>query len=316
VYDTVTGQISLGYGSAQAVVLGLIAGVLTVALVALSRVPWRSLAIPMPSPRRPLPRLVTRPLRVAAIGVLVVWLVGPVAWIAIASTQPESALVASPPRIGLPLTFDAYEVLLGSPVWRGAAVNSVLITTLATLLALIIATLTAYPLARYRPRGGRALTAILLGTQLIPPIALAIPALLIFIRFDLRNTIVGLVLVHAAFWTPVLVWLLRSAFRSVPAELERAARIDGASRFTAILRVVAPVAAPAVAAAAVIVFIGIWNDFVLSTLLSGRSTQTLPRWLGESQAPLQHVLAARIVLTVAPCVALLVLARRRIATLL
>jgi ABC-type sugar transport system permease subunit len=316
VYSTVIDNLSLGYGAAQAVVLGLVAGLASIALVAVARTPRLAPARALPMPRIPISRWVTRPIRLLAIAVLVLWLVGPVAWIAVASTQPERALIASPPRIGLPLTFDAYQELLGSPGWQRAAVNSVVITTLATLLALVIATLTAYPLARYRPRGGSTLTAILLGTQLIPPIALAIPALLIFIRADLRNTILGLVLVHAAFWTPVLVWLLRSAFRSVPPELERAARIDGASRLTAIVRVVAPVAAPAVAAAATIVFIGIWNDFVLTVMLGGRDTQTLPRWLGSSSLPLHHVLAARIVLTIAPCLALLVLARRRIAALL
>ena len=156
----------------------------------------------------------------------------------------------------------------------------------------------------------------LLGTQLIPPIALAFPALLIFIKLGLRDTIPGLVLVHAAFWTPVLVWLLRSAFGSVPVELERAARMDGASRLGAIVRVVVPATAPAIAAAAAIVFIGIWNDFIFAVLIGGRDTTTLPRWLGETQTPLIHVLAARIVLTVAPCVLLLVLFRRRIAALL
>jgi ABC-type glycerol-3-phosphate transport system permease component len=247
---------------------------------------------------------------------LVAWLLGPVLWIVVASTQPEAALEAVPPRIGLPVTFDAYEALLGSAAWRAAALNSVVITTLATTVALVIAVLTAYPLSRARLRGGHALTAALLGTQLIPPIALAIPVLLIFITVGLRNTVVGLVLVHAAFWAPVLVWLLRSAFRHVPPEIERVARIDGASRLGTLTRVVLPAAAPAIGAAATIVFIGIWNDFVLTALLGGRDTQTLARWLGESASPLYHVLAARIVLTVTPCVVLLLLVRRRIAALL
>lgn len=326
VYTTVIGQISLGYGAAQAVVLGLIAAVVAGGLVVVARA-WsrgasraaagrRLVGVSLPSLRLSVPPQVARIGRAVAIGTLVLWLVGPIAWIAVASTQPEAALDAVPPRIGLPLTFDAYLALLGNPVWRAAALHSVVITTLATLLALVIATLTAYPLARYRSRGGHVLSALLLGTQLIPPIALAIPVLLSFITIGLRGTIAGLVLVHAAFWSPVLVWLLRSAFTSVPPELERAARMDGASRLGAVVRVVLPAAAPAVAAAATIVFIGIWNDFVLTAILGSRDTQTLPRWLGESAAPLQHVLAARIVLTVAPCVALLILARRRIAALL
>jgi len=345
VYSTVIGDVSLGYGAALAVVLGLVAALLAGILVVASRLripgsrirpgsatsatpatpatPAASPARPNAMPHRPpqvrrrrwgsrVRRVVTL---VATVG-LVVWLVGPVVWIVVASTQPESRLAGGLPRIGLPLNLEAYSALLLSTEWRGAFVNSVTITTLATVLALVIATGTAYPLARYRLRGGRTLTAALLGVQLIPPIALAIPALMVFKTFGLRNTVPGLVLVHAAFWTPVLVWLLLSAFRSIPPEIERAARIDGASRLGAIWRIVVPVAAPAVAAAAAIVFIGIWNDFILAVLIGGRDTSTLPRWLGESATPLVHVLAARIVLTVAPCVLLLVLFRRRIAALL
>ena len=342
VYSTVIGDVSLGYGAALAVVLAVLAALLAGVLVIVSRlriprtrpadgspIPATS-SPPAPADRarpvpsvRPLPR--ARPwfgvrLRHLVTGAatlgLVVWLVGPVVWIVVASTQPESRLSGGLLRMGVPLTFDAYEALLGSQAWRNAFGNSVTITIFATALALLIATITAYPLARYRLRGGGTLTAALLGTQLIPPIALAIPALMVFKTLGLRNTVPGLILVHAAFWTPVLVWLLRSAFRSIPPELERAARMDGASRLGAIARVVVPVAAPAVAAAAAIVFIGIWNDFVLAVILGGRDTSTLPRWLGESASPLVHVLAARIVLTVAPCVLLIVLFRRRIAALL
>jgi ABC-type glycerol-3-phosphate transport system permease component len=345
VYQSVTGDISLGYGATLAVTVGVVTAIVAGGLVLISRIRLPSLRIDRgtaradvasddmpagPSASRPAwtadrgssKRRIGVPLRArrlataAATLLLVVWLVGPVLWIVVASTQLERHLVLVPPRIGLPLTIDAYAALLKSEEWRAAAITTVAITTIATAVALVIASATAYPLSRYRLRGGGALALALLGTQLIPPIALAFPALLIFIKLGLRNTIPGLVLVHAAFWTPILVWLLRSAFGSVPRELERAARMDGASRLGAIVRVVLPAAAPMIAAAAAIVFIGIWNDFIFAVLIGGRDTQTLPRWLGESQSPLIHVLAARIVLTVAPCVVLLLLFRRRIAALL
>ena len=79
-----------------------------------------------------------------------------------------------------------------------------------------------------------------------------------------------------------------------------------------IRRVTLPVAAPAIAAAAAIVFVGMWNDFVFAAVIGGRDTSTLPRYLGETFTPQYHVLAARIVLTVAPCIALVALFRRRI----
>ena len=252
----------------------------------------------------------------AALVLLALWLVGPILWMVVASTQTEAALQAVPPRLSTNLHFEAYTFLLGSQEWREAAVVSVTVTVGATLLALAVATLTAYPLARYRMRGSRSLLLFLLGSQLIPPIALAIPILFIFIRLDLRNTVLGLIVINAAFWAPILVWLLRGAFLAVPRNLELAARIDGSSRLGTIFRVTLPVAAPAIAAAAGIVFVGIWNDFVFAAVIGGRDTHTLPRYLGESFSPGYHILAARIVLTVAPCIALVALLRRRILGLL
>ena len=152
----------------------------------------------------------------------------------------------------------------------------------------------------------------LLGSQLVPPIALAIPLLYIFIRLDLRNTIPGLILVNTAFWAPVLVWLLRAAFLAVPRNLDLAARIDGSSRLGVVFRIVIPAAAPAIAAATAIVFIGIWNDFVFIATIGGRDTHTLASFLGESTTPSFHTLSTKLVLTIAPCIVILVFLRRRI----
>jgi multiple sugar transport system permease protein len=253
--------------------------------------------------------------RALALVAIVVWLAGPVIWIGVASIQPEKALVVFPPALTSSLALDGYSAVLSRQEWREAAFVSISVTALATGLAMLVAALTAYPLARYRLRGSRPVLLFLLGTQLIPPIALAIPVLFIFLTLELRNTIVGLVLINAAFWSPILVWLLRAAFLAVPLQLELAARIDGSSRLGAIFRVSVPAALPAIMAAAAIVFIGIWNDFVFAAMLGGRDTHTLPRYLGESANPLFHVLAAKIVLTVAPCVAIVVLVGRRILRL-
>ena len=144
---------------------------------------------------------------------------------------------------------------------------------------------------------------------------IAIPVLYLVTGLDIRDSIIGLVLVNAAFWSPILIWLVRGAFIGVPPELERAARIDGCSRLGAIFRVSLPAAAPVIAAATAIVFIGIWNDFVFAAVVGGRETHTLPRYLGENASPLFSVFAARIVLTVAPCIALVVLLRTRILAL-
>lgn len=365
IFNTVIGEISLGYGSAMTMVLGLFIALSLGGLYLVVVRPWATRLVPAdrgdqlddPSVRRgpvawsrvrrnrvagpevrpsgpPDPARYHRPwvtrartrvrtLRtfvwaLLAAGVallLVVWLAGPIVWIGVASTQPLSALVQMPPRLTMDLDLSGYARLVTDHAWQGAAVVSITIAVLGTLIALGVALLAGYPLARFRIRGGSVLLLVLLATMLIPPIALAIPVLFLVIDLGIRDTVLGLVLINAAFWSPILIWLVRGAFMGVPVELERAARIDGCSRLGAIFRVSLPAAAPVIAAATAIVFIGIWNDFVFAAVVGGRETHTLPRYLGESTTPLFNDFAVRIVLTVAPCIALVALLRTRILAL-
>jgi multiple sugar transport system permease protein len=342
IFNTVIGEISLGYGSAMTMVL---AGLIAVCLVGLYLIvrPRRARIVPLESdedlpipaargasitlehdpqptvPRRSLAKRGRRVIGAAlAAGVtilLAIWVIAPIAWIVIASTQPPSALINVPPQLTTNISFDAYRDAIADPEWQGAAGVSLAVTVLATAIALVVALLAGYPLARFRMRGTRLLLLCLLATMLIPPIALAIPVLFVVIDLGIRDTILGLVLINAAFWAPILIWLVRSGFVGVPIELERAARIDGSSRLGTIVRVSLPAAAPVIAAATAIVFIGIWNDFVFAAVVGGRETHTLPRYLGESVSPQFDELAAKIVLTVAPCIALVALLRTRILKL-
>ena len=240
------------------------------------------------------------------------WLAGPMVWLVIASLEPESALRAVPPALTFNLTLDGYTQLLNDPAWRGALAVSVEVAVTATVIAMAVGVLAGYPLARYRFRGSRAVLGTLLLTQLIPPIALAIPVLFLVIAVGLKGTVAGLILVNAAFWTPILVWLVRAAFLAVPLSLEAAARMDGAGRLGAILRISLPAAGPAIAAAAVIVFVGVWNDFVFVAAIGSRLTNTLPRFLTLTADPPYHVLAAGILLTIAPTIVLIAALHRRI----
>jgi multiple sugar transport system permease protein len=360
IFNRVIGEISLGYGSAMTMVLGLLTALCLggLYLVVVRHRPsalradesaehvypsvrWRRIAgvpvqrssSPAPEgghaspnpPRQPWPiraGILVRPLQgfagallTAGVALLiVVWLAGPIVWIGVASTQPNSALVSMPPRLTMDLDLSGYGRLFDA-AWQKAAVVSITVAVLGTLVALVVALPVGYSLARFRMRGASLLLLILLGTMLIPPIALAIPLLFLFINLGIRDTVLGLILINSAFWTPILIWLARGAFVRVPVDLERAARIDGCSRLGAILRVSLPAAAPVIAAATAIVFIGIWNDFVFAAVVGGPGTHTLPRYLGESSTPLMNDFASRIVLTVAPCIALVALLRTRIFAL-
>ena len=154
--------------------------------------------------------------------------------------------------------------------------------------------------------------ALLLVTQLLPPIALCLPTLILFLSLGLKDTILGLALVNAAFWTPILVWLARAAFLAVPVTIELAARLDGCGRLGTIFRVALPAARSGMAAAAILVFVGVWNDFVFAASIGDRHTQTLPRYLSVTSDPGYHILAAGILLTILPCVILMAVFHRRI----
>jgi multiple sugar transport system permease protein len=362
IFNRVIGEISLGYGSALTMVLGVFTAIFLAGLFLVlarsrttgqpsdvarelddapgrpGRIAWASVprlgrrnADPMtgsvaragrPGTRvsralaraRPLGSLLRAVILAGAALLLVALLAGPILWIGVASTQPSSALVPMPPRLTTDLDLSGYAKLF-DPVWQDAARVSISVAVLGTMVALGVSLLVAYPLARIRWRGASILLLVLLGTMLIPPIALAIPILFLLINLGLRDTIIGLVLINAAYWTPILIWLVRGAFARVPVELERAARIDGCSRLGAIVRASLPAAAPVIGAAVAIVFIGIWNDFVFVAVLGGTETHTLPRYLGETSTPAINEFAARIVLTVAPCIALVVLLRRRLLAL-
>jgi ABC-type sugar transport system permease subunit len=353
-FRSIMESISLGYGATQTLVLGLVvgAGIWLIYLVVARRsgaepaAPEEDLAAPSHAVFRPTPapisagrpagpdwsleRAPDRPrsawrtsasrwaFRVAGtVGAVAfaIWVLAPIAWVLYGSLEADVYALGDPPQLHLPLELTVFRVFLGSSMWQGAAVVSVVVATVATGVSLVIAALAAYPLARYRVRGGAIILGALLATQLLPPISLVLPVLYVFVRLDIRNTVPGLILVNIAFWTPVFVWLLHAAFRSVPANLDRAARMDGSSRLGVVFRIVVPAAAPAIAAATAIVFIGIWNDFVFVAAIGGRDTRTLASFLNESSNPAFHTLATKLVMSIAPCVVLVVALRRWIVRL-
>ena len=122
--------------------------------------------------------------------------------------------------------------------------------------------------------------AVLIFTQMVPAIVLAIPVLLVFQALGLKDTVVALVIVNVAFWLPLIVWLLRNVFEDVPRALESAARIDGCSRLGTLFRVTIPAAAPGIAAIAILLLIGTWNEFLFAVILGDKDAVTVTRRIG------------------------------------
>jgi ABC-type glycerol-3-phosphate transport system permease component len=177
-----------------------------------------------------------------------------------------------------------------------------------------IGSLCAYALARLRFRGKAVLLGVILAVSMFPQIAIVSPLFLLLRSVRLIDTYPGLVLPYLTFAMPLAVWLLVGYFRQLPAELEEAAMVDGASRLRAFREVIIPLALPGLAATAILTFVYSWNEFLFALSFTlGPERQTVPvaiaLFRGQYQVPWGQVLAAAIVAT-AP-VAVLVLAFQR-----
>jgi ABC-type glycerol-3-phosphate transport system permease component len=199
-------------------------------------------------------------------------------------------------------------------------VNSVAVVTGTVILCVTIGALGAYSLSKYQwPRG---VTIAVLGAslflQLVPPVALVPAFYVILTELSLFNTVTGLILVNTAFNLPFALFLLKVYFDSVPDDLRDAALLDGASDAVAFRRVVLPLAAPGVAAVAILVAILTWNEFLMAlSLTSSPDAQTLPvgisTFIGDFAIQYGNLSAAAVVATV-PMILFAALAHRRIVS--
>jgi ABC-type glycerol-3-phosphate transport system permease component len=247
--------------------------------------------------------------------VMVALFLAPLAWMVVASFRPESLLFEGGGSRGLlSLTAAHYRALFEERAFLMPIRNSLVVAGLTTAIAVPTGALCAYALARLQFRGKNLLLAVLLAVSMFPQVSVIAPVFLALRELHLIDTYVGLALPHAAFATPLAVWLLTALFRQIPRELEEAAMMDGASRLRVMREIVFPLAAPALASTAILVFLFSWNEFLFALSFTlGPERQTVPvaiaLFRGRYEVPWGQVLAAAVVATVP--VALIVLAFQR-----
>lgn len=158
-----------------------------------------------------------------------------------------------------------------------AILNSLTISVGATVLSLAVAIPAAYALTRMRVPGNSTLTNYLLITQMISPIVLIIGLFRMFAYVGLINSLMSVIIAHSAFFMAFAVWMLRSYFATIPKDLEEAAWLDGAGRFSAFIRIFLPLCLPGIVVTAIFTFVNSWNEYAMSlTLLRNVSQQTAP----------------------------------------
>lgn len=208
---------------------------------------------------------------------VMVYLLAPFVWMIFTSVLPAADLKQMPPQVDLGnVSLDRYRELMSDRTFLLPMYNSAVVAASTTALCLILGSLAAYGIARFRFPGRRSILLAMLATQMVPPIVLAVPLFLILRGLGWLDTQQGLILTYTAFILPLVVWILVGFFEEIPPSLERAARIDGCSRFQAMLRVIMPLSASGLAATAIFAFITAWSDFFLALVLTTDAALTLP----------------------------------------
>jgi N,N'-diacetylchitobiose transport system permease protein len=160
--------------------------------------------------------------------------------------------------------------------------NSAVVVTGAVVLSIVLGLLAAAALSRFSFRGRRPIMVVILVVQMLPATALLIPQFLIFTQIGLIGTYLGLVLAYVGAVLPFTIWVMRGFFLAIPVELEEAARIDGASTWQVLTRILFPLVMPGIIASSVFAFIAAWNDYIVAnTFMQDQSHYTLPVWLAS-----------------------------------
>jgi ABC-type glycerol-3-phosphate transport system permease component len=252
----------------------------------------------------------------AALVLLVLASAFPFYWAIVSSFTPEARLFQRPSLVPTTLVLDHYRALFTERDFWVPIRNSLVVAGTTTIFCVTVGGLCAYALARLRFRGKTALLGLILAVSVFPQISVVSPLYLLLRSLRLINTYPGLILPYLTFAMPLTVWLLVGFFRQLPAELEEAAMVDGASRLRALREVILPVALPGLAATAILTFVYSWNEFLFALSFTlGPERQTVPvaiaLFRGQYQVPWGQILAAAIVAT-APVALLVLLFQRRI----
>jgi multiple sugar transport system permease protein len=222
----------------------------------------------------------------------ILWIVLPFAWIVLTSLMTEVESLSVPPHwIPDYITFDNYlaffdpstlgnQRLVGGAGAQGAPramLNSSIVALSVAILNMIIGSLAGYAFARLNFRGSATLLLVYLATRMVPALAIMVSLYLIFQTIGLLDTLLGLILSYLTFTVPYSVWIMASYFRTIPRDLEDAARVDRCNWINMMVRVFLPVASPGLVACAMFAFMSSWGEFLYALLFTSTlNSRTMP----------------------------------------
>lgn len=254
------------------------------------------------------------------IAAIVVYCLAPFYWMVVSSLRRTSDLFSSNP-IPSPLSLDGYRAAF-KPVngFPQAILNSVVVAGVATAIGLFFAIVCAYAIARLDFRYKNIVVAIIITTSMFPGVTLIVPLFQLFTNIHWINTYQAMIVPDLSGALPLAVFNLVAFFRQMPFELEEAARVDGCTPLQSFRRVILPIAAPGVFTTAIIVFIAVWNEFLIAnSMVNDKAkmvvTVIIAQFTGSTanEIPYGAKMAAGVIVTL-PLVALVLLFQRRIVS--
>jgi multiple sugar transport system permease protein len=213
---------------------------------------------------------------VALVGGFVLLWLFPIYWIVLTSFKTPLLINEKTPVFFFTPTTENYAHLFNEfdfvrPLW-----NSLVVTSISTVVVIVLALLAAYALARLDVPGGKNIAVWMLSLRFMPPIAVVIPFFIAWQRLGIIDTYLGLILVYVAFNLPFAVWMLRGFLVEVPRDLDEAAMLDGLGHLAILRRIIFPVIAPGVAVTAIFTFVFAFNEYLMALVLTSRNASTVP----------------------------------------
>ena len=254
----------------------------------------------------------------AILTVVVLAILFPIYWMAITSLKLPREIYRVPSLWPQVFTLNNYRTLIEDKGFLLNIRNSFVVSITVTAISLVVSSFAAYSLVRFRYRFRGLVGRLILFAYLTPTSLLFIPLSILMARFQLANSLRGLILVYLTFSLPLATWLLQGYFRAVPRELEEQGMIDGLTRMGALFRIMLPLSLPGLAAVAIFTFTGAWNELLLAlVLITSESIRTAPlglNYLITSDVLPWGPLMAGAVLSSLPLVILYFIAQRFMVT--
>jgi multiple sugar transport system permease protein len=258
----------------------------------------------------------------AVVNVLVLlYALFPVLWILSLSLKPSSS-VKDGRLIPAQITFDNYKAIFQGNIFSSALINSIGIGLITTVIAVLVGGMAAYAIARLAFPGKKALVGVALLIAMFPQISLVTPIFNIERRIGLFDTWPGLIIPYITFALPLAIYTMSAFFKEIPWDLEKAAKMDGATPGQAFRKVIAPLAAPGIVTAGILVFIFAWNDLLLALSLTATERAitapvAIANFTGSSQfeEPTGSIAAGAMVITIPIIIFVLIFQRRIVAGL-